>query len=74
MYELLKADSKITISGELVDSFKEINASLAEASGLALRQPVAGKHNVFMTETSFRASGLALMIQEKDELKLLSQR
>ena len=49
MYELLKADVKITISDELVDNFKEINASLAEACGLALRQPVAGTQNVLMT-------------------------
>ena len=43
MYELLKVDFKIRISEELVDNFKEINASLAEACGLALRQPIAGK-------------------------------
>ena len=43
MYELLKADAKITISEELVDNFKAINASLAEACGLALKKPVAGK-------------------------------
>ena len=29
MYELLKADVKITVSEELVDIFKEINANLA---------------------------------------------
>ena len=34
MYELLKADAKIRISEELVDNFKEINDSLAEACGL----------------------------------------
>ena len=57
MYELLKADAKITISEELVDNFKAINTSLAEACGLALRQPVAGKQYVLMTDASFRASG-----------------
>ena len=31
MYELLEADSKIRISEELVDNFKEINASLADS-------------------------------------------
>ena len=69
MYELLKADSKIRISEELVDNFKEINASLAEACGLALRQPIAGKQYVLMTDASFRASGYALMIEENDERK-----
>ena len=43
MYELSKADAKIRISEDLVDNFKEMNASLAEACELALRQPVAGK-------------------------------
>ena len=74
MYELLKADSKIRISEELVDNFKEINASLAEACGLALRQPIAGKQYVLMTDASFRASGYALMIEENDERKILSKR
>ena len=74
MYELLKADSKIRISAELVDNFKEINASLAEACGLALRQPIAGKQYVLMTDASFRASGYALMISENVERKLLSKR
>ena len=73
-YELLKADAKITISEELVHNFKAINASLAEACGLALRQPVAGKQYVLMTDASFRASGYALMIEENDDKKLLSKR
>ena len=74
MYELLKADSKIRISEELVHNFKVINASLAEACGLALRQPIAGKQYVLMTGASFRASGYALMIEENDESNLLSKR
>ena len=74
MYELLKADSKIRISEELVDNFKEINASLVEACRLALRQPTAGKQYVQMTDASIRASGYALMIEENDERKILSKR
>ena len=74
MYELLKADAKITISEELVDNFKAINASLAEACRLALRQPIAEKQYVLMTDASFRASGYALMIEENDDKKLLSKR
>ena len=74
MYELLKADAKIKISEELVDNFKEINDSLAEACGLALRQPLAGKQYVLMTDASFRASGYALMIEENDEKKILSKK
>ena len=74
MYELLKADTKIRISEELVNNFKEINASLAEACGLALRQPIAAKQYVLMTDASFRASGYALMIEKKDERKLLCKK
>ena len=74
MYELLKADAKITISEELVDNFKATNASLAEACGLALRQPIAGKQYVLMTDASFRASGYAIMIEENDNKKILSKR
>ena len=73
IYELLKADTKIIISEKRVDNFKEINASLAEAYGLALRQPVAGKQYGPMTDVSFRASGYVLMIEENDERKLLSK-
>ena len=46
MYEFLKADTKISISEELVEILKEINASIAEACELALRQRVAGKQYV----------------------------
>ena len=74
MYELLEGDSKSRISEELVYNFKEINASLAEACGLALRQPIAGKQYVLMTDATFRALGYALMIEEKDEQKILSER
>ena len=74
MYELLKADSKIRISEELVDNFKEVNASLAEACRLALRQPIEGKQYVLIMDASFRASGYALMIEENDEQKMLSER
>ena len=74
MYELLKADSKIRVSEELVDNFKEINDSLAEACGLALRRPIACERNVLMTDVSFHASGYARMMEENDERKILSKR
>ena len=67
MYKFLKADAKITISVELVNDFNAINASLAEACGLALRQHIARKHYVLMTDAKFRVSGYALMIEENDD-------
>ena len=74
MYELLKADAKITVSEVLVDNYEEYSASLAEACGLALRQPITRKQKVFMTDATFRASGYALMIEENDERILRSKR
>ena len=74
MFELLKADAKITISVELVNDFNAINASLVEASGLALRQPIARKHYLLMTDAKFRVSGYAQMIEENDDKKLLSEK
>ena len=74
VYELLKADSKIRTLDELVEKFMKINASLAEACRLALRQPIAGKKYVLMTDASFRASGYARMIKENDERKIPSGR
>ena len=72
MYELLKADAKLRILEELLENFKEINASLAEACGLALRQPVAGTQYLLRSDASFRASVYALILEENDERKLLS--
>ena len=46
-----------------------INAALAEAWGLALKQPITGRQYAFMTNASFRVSGYALMIEEDNEKK-----
>ena len=70
MYELLKADAKISVSEELVDNFKEMIARLAEACALTLRQPVAGQQYVLMADASRRAPGYALMIEVTDERKI----
>ena len=64
MYDLLKADTKITISQQTFNDFNAITASLAEACGLALRHSVAGKQYVLMTHASVRASGYAWMIED----------
>ena len=66
-YDLLNADAKITISEELVIDLKAINANIAEACGLAPRQPVAGKQYVHITDASFEASGYARMIEDNDD-------
>ena len=69
-YELLKVDKQIKVTEELIDNYKAINAALAEACGLALKQPITGRQNVLMTDASFRASGYALMIEEENDKKL----
>ena len=66
-YELLKADKQIKVTEELLDNYKAINAALAEACGLALKQPITGRQYVLMTAASFRASGHALIIEEEND-------
>ena len=73
-YELLKADKQIKVTEELLDHYKAINAALAEACGLALKQPITGRQYVLMTDASFRASGYALMIEEENDKKLNSKK
>ena len=62
MYELLKADTKITLAEDFVDNFKQINASLAEACGLALRLPVAGKQYIFMLDVSLWETAIPTLV------------
>ena len=71
-YELLKADKEIKVTEDLLDNYKAINAALAEACELALKQPITGRQYVLMTDASFRASGYALMIEEDNDKTLNS--
>ena len=72
-FELLKADKQIKVTEELLANYKAINALLAEACGLALKQIITGRQDVLMTYASFRASGDALMIEEDNDEKLNSK-
>ena len=71
-YELLKADNQIKVTEDLLDYYKAINAALAEACGLALKQPISGRQYVLMTDASFRASGYAQMIVALGSLKAVA--
>ena len=73
-YELLKADIQIKVTQDLLDIYKAINAALAEACGLALKQPITGRQYVLMMDASFRASGYTLMIEEEKDKKLNSKK
>ena len=68
-YELLKVDRQIKVTEELLDNYKAINAALGQACGLAVKQPIAGRHYNLLTDASFRASGYALMIEEDNKKK-----
>ena len=47
---LRTSESKqMKVTGELLDNYKAINAALAEACGLALKQPITGRQYVLMT-------------------------
>ena len=73
-FELLKADKQIKITEELLDHYKAINAALAQACELALKQPITGRQYILMTDASFRASGYALMIEEDNDKKINSKK
>ena len=73
-YELLEADRQIKVTEELLDQYKAINAALAQACGLALRQPITGRQYVLTTDASFRASGYALMTEEDNNKKINSKK
>ena len=70
----MKADKQIRVTEELLDNYKAINAALAEACGLALKQPITGREYVLMTDASFRAPGYALLIEEENDKKLNSKK
>ena len=72
-YELLKADTQVKVTEELLNNYKAINTALAEACGLTLKLPITGRQYGLMTDASFRASGYALMVEEDNEKKLMSK-
>ena len=54
-----ETNQQVIIQEDLLDNYKAINAALAEACGLALKQPITGRQYVLTTDASFRASGYA---------------
>ena len=69
-YKLLKTDTQINITQDLVDTFEMVNKALDDACELALKQPLPGKQLVLMTDASFRSAGYALMIEDDPEQKI----
>ena len=70
---LLKTDTSINITQDLVDTFELIN-KLDDTCELSLEQPLPGKQLVLMTDASFRSAGYALMIEDDPQQKMQSKR
>ena len=73
-YKLLKTDTAINITQDLIDTFDLVNKALEDARELALKQPLPGKQLVLMTDASYRSAGYALMMEDGPQQKLNSKR
>ena len=73
-YKLLKTEVPINITSELKETLDSVNKALNDACELALKQPIAGKQLVLMTDASFRSTRYALMIEDNPEQKIQSKR
>ena len=66
-FQLLKttdAKTKIPITPDIMKEFREINEALDRCCQLALRQPLAGKQLILMTDASVQAAGYAVLIED----------
>ena len=70
----IKTDKPIQIDQQIIKTFTQINQSLKNACGLALRQPTPDKQYVLMTDANFKSAGYALMIEEDPDERLTSVR
>ena len=70
----MKAEVPVNITSELKETFDSVNKALSDACQLALEQPIPGKQLVLMTDASFRSAGYALMIEDKPDQKIQSER
>ena len=71
---MLKTEVPINITSDLKEAFDSVNKALSDACELALKQPIAGKQLVSMTDDSFRSAGYALMIEDNPDQKIQSKR
>ena len=76
-FQLLKttdAKTKIPITPDIMEEFREKNEALDRHCQLALRQPLPGKQLVLMTDASFQAAGYAVVIEDDHYQKYTSTR
>ena len=71
--KLLKAEVLINATSELKENFDSANKAPSNACEIALKQPLAEKHLVQMTDASFRSAGYALMIDDNPDQKIQSK-
>ena len=72
--KLLKSEVPINITSDLKETFDSLNKALNDACQLALKQPNPEKQLVLITNTSFRSTGYALMIEDNPDQKIQSKR
>ena len=72
--KLPKTEIPINITSELKETFDSVNKAPSDACELALKQTLAGKQLVLMTDASFRSAGYALMIEDNPGQKIQSKR
>ena len=70
LYKLLETEVPINITSELKETFYSVNKALSDACQLALKQPIAGKQLLLMTDASFRSVGYALLIEDNPDQKI----
>ena len=63
-FKLLKNDSKVIVTPELLEQFTEINKALDRCCELALKQPLPNKQIALMTDANFSAAGYAVLIED----------
>ena len=63
----------IKTTSERKETFESVNKALSDVCELALKQPISGKHFVFMSDAGFRSAGYALMIEANPDQKKSSQ-
>ena len=73
-FKLLKTDTEINITQDLVDTFDMVNKALDDACELALKQPLPGKQLILMSDVSFRSASYAVMIEDDPQQKINSKR
>ena len=72
-YNLPKAGTQIEITSELKETFDAVSRALNKACELALKQAIARKQLVVMTEATFQSAVFALMVEDNADPRTQSK-